>query len=44
MKVMVILVKICQTEVTIEIYSKGLSRAIGKVLLMEIGYDLIRNP
>ena len=38
----VVWVKFCQTEITIEICSKCLGRAIGKVLFMKIGYNLIK--
>ena len=41
---MVIRVKIFQTEEMVEIYSKSLVRAIGKVLLMKFSYNTTKNP
>ena len=39
---MVIWVRIVQTELMVEIYSKSLVRAIGKVLLMRFSYTPIK--
>ena len=38
---MVITVKIVQTELMVEIYSKSLGRAIGKVLLMKFSQNRV---
>ena len=40
----VIWVQIFQTEFLVEIYSKSLVRAVGKVLLMTFSYNTNLNP
>ena len=41
---MVILVKLCQTEITVAICPKSLSRTTSKILLMKIDENIIKIP